>query len=196
MTLGDRVVVMNAGLIQQAGPPLEVYRRPVNRFVASFVGTPPMNFLDGRLERDGEGADCLWFVEGSSDPEGRPYRLPLTAAHRARLASHVGREVVLGIRPQAMTERTPGAPGLGPDRTALRLMLRVVEPLGDSMDLFCSTPKHAQIVARVPARTGVNMGTPVDLVVDMSAAHVFEPGPIGVNLTVADRGSGEGGPPH
>ncbi|MEK6702663.1 MAG: sn-glycerol-3-phosphate ABC transporter ATP-binding protein UgpC, partial [Planctomycetota bacterium] len=67
MTLGDRIVVMSNGLIQQSGPPLEVYQKPANRFVAAFVGMPPMNFFDGVLEQPGGGGGGLVFVEGSND---------------------------------------------------------------------------------------------------------------------------------
>src|SRR6185503_8810320 len=80
MTLGDRVVVMSKGVIQQAGTPLEVYRAPANRFVASFVGTPPMNFIPGTLVR--EGAD-LFFQDGPAGADST--RLRVSRAHAPRL---------------------------------------------------------------------------------------------------------------
>ena len=70
MTLGDRIVVMSKGVILQVGPPLEVYRKPVNRFVASFIGSPPMNFIDGRL-------DGAAFLENSDNRGGTPIRIPV-----------------------------------------------------------------------------------------------------------------------
>jgi multiple sugar transport system ATP-binding protein len=174
MTLGDRIVVMNRGEIQQEGPPLEVYRAPVNRFVAAFVGTPPMNFLEGTLEREGESTV---FVEGSTDPAGRPYRIPLPGPMGARLAGRTG-SAVLGIRPQAFSLVTTGA-----SVPAMQVRITVVEPLGDQMDLTFATPRHAHIVARISAAE-VKPGDTVTLGIDASRLHVFEPGETGRNLTV------------
>ena len=176
MTLGDRIVVMSNGLIQQSGPPLEVYHKPANRFVAAFVGMPPMNFLDGVLERSGSGLD---FVEGSSDPSGKAYRLGLTAEMSGRLAGCVGKPVVLGVRPQLFSD----VGGLAGEATML-MPVRVTEPLGDTVDVFCSTPKHSHVVARVNSRTGAKAGGTIALAVDMTGVHVFEPGEFGKNLSV------------
>src|SRR5947207_651100 len=89
MTLGDRIVVMSRGVVQQVGPPLEVYRRPANRFVAGFIGSPPMNFLEGRME----GGD---FVEGRNG--GVRMALPGRSAR-------AGADLVLGFRPQTLREQ-------------------------------------------------------------------------------------------
>lgn len=173
MTLGDRIVVMSKGLIQQAGTPLEVYRRPLNRFVAGFVGMPPMNFLEGTIAQDG---GALWFVEGSADADGRPYRVRLPGARSQALATHAGKPIVMGLRPQMLREVTAPTP------SAWRLPVRVVEPLGDAMDVSCSTPKHAHLVARVPAHSGLTGGQTALFEPDADAAHFFEPGEFGVSL--------------
>jgi multiple sugar transport system ATP-binding protein len=175
MTLGDRIVVMSNGLIQQCDTPLEVYRNPVNRFVAAFVGTPPMNFFEGTLER---GAAGLEFVEGSSDPSGKPYRLPVPASKASRVEGFVGKPIVLGLRPQMLTHR----PESGATASSITMQVKVVEPLGDQMDVACSTPKHSHIVARLHAFDGVKAGQSITLHVDMDAAHFFEPGEFGKNL--------------
>jgi multiple sugar transport system ATP-binding protein len=175
MTLGDRIVVMSNGLIQQCDTPLEVYRNPVNRFVAAFVGTPPMNFFEGTLER---GAAGLEFVEGSSDPSGKPYRLPVPASKASRVENFVGKPIVLGLRPQMLTHR----PESGTTASSITMQVKVVEPLGDQMDVACLTPKHAHIVARLHAFDGVKAGQSITLHVDMDAAHFFEPGEFGKNL--------------
>jgi ABC-type Fe3+/spermidine/putrescine transport system ATPase subunit len=88
MTLGDRVVVMKDGLIQQAGGALEIYHRPANRFVAGFLGSPPMNFWRGRVVRRDDG---LYFDEGSG-------LLPVPDWARQELEALAGGEVVLGVR--------------------------------------------------------------------------------------------------
>ncbi len=175
MTLGDRIVVMHKGEIQQAGAPLEVYRSPVNRFVAAFVGTPPMNFLDGVIESAGGRAV---FVEGSSDPEGRPYRIALGDGVGARLNGRTG-PAVLGIRPQAFSLATGNDASL----PTMKLNVRVVEPLGDQMDVTGSTPKHPHLVARIVA-ADVRPGQSVTFAIDPGRLHVFEPGEFGRNLTV------------
>lgn len=185
MTLGDRVVVMADGIIQQADSPFEVYQHPVNRFVASFIGTPPMNFLEGTIERD---SGAMWFNEGSAIP-GEPnkqQRLRVSAAHEARLEGHVGKPIVMGLRPQLLAEAAFGESleqSIAAGR-ALRLTVNVVEPMGDVMDASCSTDKHPHIVARVPAHQHMPVGEVTTVAVDMEAVHFFEPGEFGPNLTL------------
>lgn len=161
MTLGDRIVVMRDGVVQQAGPPLEVYAKPANRFVASFVGTPPMNFIEGSIVGDEGGR---WF-------EGGGLRLRVDAAHARRL--EVGQRVTLGVRPSAISEAADGH--------AVSLDVRVVEPLGEHMDVSCATSGGVVLVARVRARPGLCAG-PARFAVDMSAVHYFEGGELGRNL--------------
>ncbi len=94
LMLGSRVVVLSAGKIQQIAPPLAIYDHPANRFVAGFFGSPPMNFLEGRLiTEDGR----LTFVSGA-------IRLPLGAEQARQLSLCAGRDVVAGIRPEAICE--------------------------------------------------------------------------------------------
>jgi multiple sugar transport system ATP-binding protein len=186
MTLGDRVVVMKDGIVHQVGTPYEVYEHPANRFVAGFVGTPPMNFFEGRLVRDGER---LFFDEGDN-------RLAVSAAHRERLAAFAGQPITLGIRPEALSPASPpgsvgippansgipGGAGVSPASAILNVQVSVVEPLGDRADIYCSTPRHPHIVSRVDARTRVAEGQPARLAVDMARAHFFAPGEAGQNL--------------
>jgi multiple sugar transport system ATP-binding protein len=175
MTLGDRIVVMRDGLVQQCGPPLEVYDTPRNRFVAGFVGTPPMNFFNGQVVEDNGG---IAFDEGT-------IRLRLTDHQAARLASRVGQTVVLGVRPEAMSLASGGRfTGAG---NILPVQISVVEPLGEKMDLYSATAKHTHIVARVDARRDIEAGQGVQFHLDMEKVHVFEPGETGANLVVPDR---------
>src|SRR5262245_13109611 len=138
MTLGDRVVVMKDGVIQQCGAPLEVYQRPNNRFVAGFVGTPPMNFFEGVVSQD-EGK--LWFDEGTG-------RIAVPEWAKTALASRIGSRVVMGVRPQAISD---GPMGANENGCTLRMKVRVVEPLGDKLDLYLATDKHPHVVARIDA---------------------------------------------
>jgi multiple sugar transport system ATP-binding protein len=188
MTLGDRIAVMHKGRIQQAGPPLEVYARPANRFVGAFIGTPGMNFIEGVLERDPGGGAA--FVEGTggngrgpqprSIAVGDAARIVLPRGHADRLSEWVGRQLVLGVRPQALSEREGGA------GAPIRLGVGVVEPLGDQIDLIGQTPAGTRLVARVAARSGTAFapGQAVALSVDTARVHCFEPGEFGRNLLV------------
>jgi multiple sugar transport system ATP-binding protein len=180
MTLGDRIVVMNKGDIQQDGTPLEVYRKPRNRFVAGFVGTPPMNFLEGDLVSQG---GTLRFVEGSKDPSGHPYSVAIgPGGHADALMPHAGKRVVMGIRPQALRPSKGGETG----GDAWSFPVRVVEPLGDAMDVYCSTPAHPHVVARIAADAAVRSGDVASLVVDPRRAHFFETGESGKVIVHAD----------
>jgi multiple sugar transport system ATP-binding protein len=172
MTLGDRIVVMKDGVVHQCGSPLEVYDTPGNQFVAEFVGTPPMNFLKGTLTgRDGG----MFFDEGSA-------ALRLTPPKAACLGDWVGKEVWLGVRPEAMAMHDLGR-FAGQDNR-MTVQLQVIEPLGEKMDLFTSTSRHPHIVARVDSQRDLDSGRDIVLHLDMRKVHVFEPAKGGANLTV------------
>ena len=114
MTLGDRIVVMSEGVIQQQGTPEELFKSPNNRFVAGFIGSPAMNFIEGELT--GEG-DELTVV-------GPRFRLPINREHHSGLTKHQDRTITIGIRPSAFTpEVTNGA--------SIELEIAVSEYLGD-----------------------------------------------------------------
>jgi multiple sugar transport system ATP-binding protein len=173
MTLGDRVVVMAGGVVQQAGPPLEVYRSPSNRFVASFIGMPPMNFLEGTVRANGGvGAVFMFGAEGNGMGG-----IALGSRVGAAAAGHAGRPLVLGIRPQALRIAENGENGSLPAR------IDVTEPLGDQVDLFCTLDGLGPILVRVPATRSYSAGERVSLALDAERAHVFEPGEFGANLT-------------
>ena len=173
MTLGDRVVVMSDGLIQQAAPPLTVYDRPANRFVAGFVGTPPMNFIEGKIVgQDGQ----LRF-------EGDGVRITLPERFVPMLGDHVGQEVAMGLRPEGLYLR-PNEHANREDQT-LDVAVQVVEPLGSTMDLYCDTSTGRRVVARVKAER-LDEQTTATLYLDTAKVHLFEPGDYGVNLTLAE----------
>jgi multiple sugar transport system ATP-binding protein len=115
MTLGDRVVVLDRGKVQQVGRPLDLYERPANRFVAGFLGWPPMNFFDGRLVRRPAGE---WVLATN----GR--ELPLSTETFTPLPDYNGAEVTAGIRPEHVIVSEGIAPSLG------MMDVLLVEPLG------------------------------------------------------------------
>ena len=164
MTLGDRLAVMTDGAIRQTGSPLEVYHRPADRRVAGLLGSPPMNFFEGRLR----GEEGVVVFDGGS------WRLCLPAERAAAPVEWVGRPVVLGVRPEAMSLRATGP--LAGGGNVLRAVVSVVEPLGEKMDVVAATGDGGRIVARVAAEAGVGVGEEVSLHVDLQKVHLFEPG--------------------
>jgi len=180
MTLGDRVVVMKDGLVHQVDSPLNIYDYPVNRFVGGFVGTPPMNFLNGRLT--GENG-AVYFDEGSNK-----IRLP-DGLGRA-VARYVGQSVVLGVRPENISDRRDGS-FAGPENV-LKVKVSVVEPLGDKMDVYMSTPHHDHLVCRVDSHSQIREGQDLVMHLDMNRVHIFEPGDSGVNISLSGHGAPTG----
>jgi multiple sugar transport system ATP-binding protein len=170
MTLGDRIVVMRDGVVHQCDTPLRVYEQPANRFVAGFVGTPPMNFLEGKVT----AADGRVFWEGAGT------RLRLADAWAQALADHDGRDVVLGIRPEVMSPRAEGR--FAGTENVLPVAVSVVEVLGDKMDVHMTAQEEARLVARVDAHAALKERQQVQMYLDIEKVHVFEPGDAGVNL--------------
>ena len=169
LTLGDRVVVIRKGGVQQIGTPQEVYRHPANRFVAGFLGGAPMSFLEGTVvEQDGR----LWLDHGSGC-----LAVPDWAARDLR--GKVGMRVVLGVRPETL--RLEPIEGELPG--ALDVKVDTVEPLGDKTDVHLSTehaPRHPphphqEILARLDGRVAVRPETLRRVYVDLDRVHFFEP---------------------
>jgi multiple sugar transport system ATP-binding protein len=176
MTLGDRVVVMKDGIVHQCAGPLEIYDSPVNRFVAGFVGTPPMNFFEGRIV---ESDEALYFDEGAN-------RLRLPERLNEILKDRANQEMVLGVRPETLSHRNEGR-FAGQDNT-LNVSVTVVEPLGDKMDVYAQTQQHEKIVCRTDADRSLTDGMEISLHVNMDQVHVFEPGEDGVNVSLTEAG--------
>ena len=140
MTLGDRIVVMSEGKVQQVGAPLDIFERPKNRFVAGFLGTPPMNFVAGTLAAPGRF-------------EGGGLRVSFPESSHAALAAHEGQAVVLGVRPEHLSfvsESAESAHGSA--------HVDLTEPLGSSVDVYLTTRGGQRLVARVNAQEARRAG--------------------------------------
>jgi multiple sugar transport system ATP-binding protein len=162
MTLADRVVVMNGGIIEQVGPPQELYHRPATRFVAGFIGSPAMNFIPGRLE-NGSGALRLVLPEGIV--------LPVPAERTARYQSHAGRDVILGLRPEHLTEAKPTAK---PNIAIFEATPQVIEPMGmETLALFWL--QGDEVTARLDPMVPVEVGRPLTLAADLDHMHLIDP---------------------
>ena len=171
MTLGHRVAVMGDGRLQQVAAPIELYQRPANLFVAGFIGSPPMNLLEGTLV--GEG-DALIFQEltssGASAPN--PIAVRLDDASASLLRTYEGKRVVFGIRPEHIT-CGPFAPATRSERV-VETVVELVQPLGSETYLQLAGYAHS-LVARVRATDHFSVNQKVSLTFDMRQVRFFEP---------------------
>ncbi|WP_029058152.1 ABC transporter ATP-binding protein [Stappia stellulata] len=149
MTLADRIVVLKEGRIAQAGTPMELYERPANRFVASFIGSPRMNFLPGTLTQDGEESVLTLF--------GTPHRLP---AH-----DYAG-EVTVGIRPEDLI--------LGGGEVTLTADVLLVEPLGGEALVHLNVEDGRSIVVKVQGKPDIRPGATTSVGWNHTRANLFD----------------------
>ena len=157
MTMGDKIVVMKDGRIQQIGSPLYLYNHPINQFVAGFLGTPPMNFVEVEVAEEG-GAVVI---------DGGAFRLPAAAAHAPLLRPYVGNKVLFGIRPEDL----PCAEGTGPG--TLEARVAVVEPLGADINLYADAGGH-RLTARIAPHHLHRIGDPIAFAPFMEKARFFD----------------------
>ena len=160
MTMGDRIVVMADGTIQQVAPPLEVYRRPANLFVAGFIGTPPMNVLRGSFEVQ-EGGGSFRHAQGA---------ITLPARWSNALQPFAERELLLGFRPESLG----GAASPDTVRDAICGTVDVVEPMGAETFVQVLMSDGTRIVARVGAERAFVPGTTVALPLDCGQLRFFD----------------------
>jgi multiple sugar transport system ATP-binding protein len=176
MTMGDRIAVLNAGVIQQLGTPQDLYDNPANLFVAGFIGSPAMAFFEGRLVRAGDGAALI--IGSGADAR----TLALTGTPAGYLAGQAtageGRPVTVGMRPEDLRPAAEGAPN------SLVGEVDVVEHLGNEQLVYLHVPgtiasKSAEtggaVTARIPPATLVRPGERMTLSVDVGRLHVFDP---------------------
>jgi multiple sugar transport system ATP-binding protein len=159
MTLGDRVVVMKDGVVQQMGEPLELYSSPANRFVAGFIGSPGMNFATVRLNEN-EGA--LWAENGA-------IRIKVPSRIAARLCGYTGKQVVLGIRPKDLHIASSDDPA----DLSFDVEVEVVEKLGSEI-LLDVKARDTLMVAEVESTVQANVHDRVRLAVDVDRLHFFD----------------------
>ncbi|GAA4152636.1 sn-glycerol-3-phosphate ABC transporter ATP-binding protein UgpC [Actinomadura keratinilytica] len=196
MTLGDRVAVMKKGVLQQVAPPQELYDRPANLFVAGFIGSPAMNLLQARLERDGDGDGGLRLEVGGQT-------LPVPARvldERPALRAYLGRDVVVGIRPEDMEDAELVGSGGDEAGGTLRSTADLVEAMGSDVLVHFAVEAaqvvtedtkelardagtdvlgaldapRTDLVARFSPRTRVKVGDPVVVHVDTGRLHFFD----------------------
>jgi multiple sugar transport system ATP-binding protein len=167
MTLATKIAVMKDGEVQQFGTPAEIYNNPANMFVADFMGSPAMNLLAGTIESGSSG-----LVVSLDRPNQQPIKLPIGAG-QVSLQAHSGRQVVFGIRPEALTDPD------GADRNAQSLaendcLIEVVEPAGS--DTFAVTRLGGkEVVARLRADVRIQPGQNARLAFNLDKVVFFDP---------------------
>ncbi|MBB2687587.1 UNVERIFIED_ORG: multiple sugar transport system ATP-binding protein [Rhizobium etli] len=167
MTLATKIAVLKDGVLQQFGTPAEIYNSPANLFVADFMGSPAMNLLNATVEAGASG-----LAVSLERPNGAPLRLPVVAGANG-LSAYAGRQVIFGIRPEALTDPD------GADRKARSLteddcLIEVVEPAGS--DTFAVTKLGGKsVVARLRADAGIAPGQNTRLAFNLDKAVFFDP---------------------
>jgi len=162
MTMGDRIAVMNEGLIQQVDRPLNLYNHPANLFVAGFIGSPAMNFVDAELK----------FENGSVYVDAGSFRLAVPADRAEKVRQLGERDVVFGIRPEDIYDRALSLVEAHESNT-VETMVDVIEPMGSSVVLYLTVGDHS-LVASVDADTQAKDLEPLTAVFDMDKAHLFD----------------------
>ena len=160
MSMGDRIAVMKDGIIHQVDTPLNIYNKPVNKFVASFIGSPTMNFINGIIEN----SDKLLFVSLN-----KMIRILLPANLKNKLLSYSNMEVIMGIRPEHIytvnnKESYAGVEGF----------IDVVETVGNEMFIYFKLGDENKLVARIPPDNSINVNKKFTFYFDTEKLHFFD----------------------
>ena len=161
MTMGDKIVVMKDGHIQQIADPITLYEKHVNRFVAGFIGSPPMNFIKGTvIKKDGK----LYFNEGR-------FHVKLIDSMAKTMSSYIDKEIIFGIRPEDIYDKLFVSDA--PTENTIKATCEVIEPMGSEAYLYINTGKNS-LVAKVGGHDKPAINQDMDLVFDMSKIHFFD----------------------
>jgi len=161
MTLGTRIVVMKDGRVHQIASPLMLYKDPVNKFVAGFIGTPPMNFINGRvIKKEGK----FYFDEGK-------FQLRIIDEMIPKLTPYTGKEVIFGVRPEDIYDKLFVTDA--PTENTITVTVEVIEPMGSEAYLYLTTGQNT-LIAKVAGQVNPEVNQEMDLVIDMSKVHFFD----------------------
>jgi multiple sugar transport system ATP-binding protein len=158
MTMANKIVVMNVAKVQQIGAPLELYNHPMNKFVAGFIGSPPMNFVTVKVKK--EGSDIV-LDEGS-------FSFKPHSSHAEALAKYEGKEVFFGIRPEDLYYKASAEPNTIP------VNIIVIEPLGAEIHLSVETASHQPLVIRTEPDHAFSIGQQVHFLPTLDKARYFD----------------------
>jgi len=170
MTLGERICVIRDGMIQQIANPMEVYEQPVNKFVAGFFGTPPMNFFKGRIKYE---YDSICFkITG--------HTIVLPQHLKTQLDAYDDKEMVLGVRPENISHQQ----FVNQKNNEMTATVDIIEPIGNRADVYLSGPDSEKFIACSKPYTELKANDAVKMHIDMNKIHIFEPEPTGKNVTL------------
>ena len=174
MTMGTQIVIMNDGVVNQVGTPMEIYDYPVNKFVGGFIGNPGMNFMSARIISQ----DSKFYVDADS------FRLLIPAAKQSYLQSKADREVILGIRPEHIEDIAFLDASYVTD--TFKAVVEVVETLGAEVQLDVVSGEH-NLVARVDPRTQAKRKQEMVLAVNMDKIHIFDTDPPNMRIKTEEQ---------
>ena len=162
MTMADRIFIMSKGLLQQSGTPMEVYLNPASRFVAGFIGSPAMNFIDTKVV----DADGGLFVEAGA------FRVKAPESFRSRLQPYLGRQVVFGVRPEDIVAHETAAGGAGGN--TIMTQAEVVETLGSEIFAHLTCGAHSIVAKMEVPESPLRVGDALQVDLKMARTHVFD----------------------
>ena len=162
MTMGDRIVILKDGIVQQIDNPINLYDHPATVFVAGFIGSPPMNFFNGTIQSENA---ALYFNEGR-------FKVRVSNAHKESVAPYADKKILFGIRPEDIWTKSAAA---GPtEEREVTSLIEVVEPMGSEVYLYLNTGISSYI-ARVKSHAKSDVRQNIDMVFNVDKAHFFDP---------------------
>ncbi|MBR4748241.1 MAG: sn-glycerol-3-phosphate ABC transporter ATP-binding protein UgpC [Abditibacteriota bacterium] len=164
MTMGDRIAVMNDGILQQLDTPLNIYNNPANVFVAGFIGTPAMNFIDAQVEKTG---DEVFFNINNE------FKLLVPADKAAAVESYAGKKVIFGIRPEHIYDAALDGLVKPTDTNTATVKVDVSEPMGNIVVMYLNAG-NIDITATIDSETQAKDGSVMKIIFDMEKAHAFD----------------------
>lgn len=160
MTMGDRIVIMKDGFINQVDSPINLYNKPVNKFVAGFIGSPSMNFIDGNFANNGN----LKFLSNTGE-----LAITIESSNQNKLYNFRAKDIIAGIRPEDIYEK----PWDLSNPTIIKVKLELVEQMGNEVLAYFQLEEY-QFIARFPASYSAQSGSETSLYLDMSKIHYFD----------------------
>jgi multiple sugar transport system ATP-binding protein len=162
MTMASRIFIMNKGSLQQSGEPLEVYKHPANQFVAGFIGSPAMNFIDATLVKEKD----RYFIDAGA------FKVRWPEAYHPHVEHYAGRPVIFGVRPEDMAAKPPGA--AGGDGSTLSARADVVETLGAETFVYLTCGPHSVVARMESPERPLTVGQTLEVELKMQKTHLFD----------------------
>ena len=169
MTMGSRIVVLKDGFMQQVSTPQDLYQNPVNRFVATFIGSPSMNMLEGSKLSSKDGHTYITF---GNEEENATIMLPDELGLKPEVLAYVGKEVILGVRPEHIHDEEIYLKNM--PQYAFEAVVDNAEPLGSETNLFLVIGGQ-QFTARVDPTSTAKMGDKIKVCIEADRVHLFDP---------------------